>query len=247
MSEHQIAFDSPLGTLRGMLHRPDENQNVPGVVMLHGFTGQHIEDQRLFVQAARYLAAAGFAVLRMDFYGSGDSDGSFEEMTVHTEVEDAVVMLDWFATQPGIDATRTGVIGLSMGGAVTALLAARDARVKAAVFWNAVAQPELHFDDHVRSGPDRGVIGGLRVSDEFWTTFDALDITGALAAYSGPGLVIRSTGDDVVLASEADALAAVLGERGTLHKIDQADHTFKHPAWRAEVFDITTQWLKSAL
>lgn len=247
MPEIQVAFEGPLGTLRGILHRPDGEGDAPGIVMLHGFTGQHIEDKRLFVQAARHLAAAGFAVLRMDFYGSGNSDGGFEEMTVLTEVEDAVVMIDWISAQPGIDAGRIGVIGLSMGGAVMALLAARDDRVKAIVFWNALSQPELHFGEYARTGPEAGIVGGMRLGDQFWTVFDALDIPGALADYSGPGLVIRGTGDDVVLASEADVLAATLGDRGTLHKIDRADHTFQHPAWRAEVFAVTTGWLKSAL
>ena len=82
----QIAFDGPLGTLRGLLHRPDGAEPAPVVLLLHGFTGQHIEQDRLFVQAARALAAAGFAALRFDFYGSGDSDGDFEEFTVESEL-----------------------------------------------------------------------------------------------------------------------------------------------------------------
>jgi len=215
--------------------------------MLHGFTGQHIEDRRLFVQAARHLAEAGFAVLRMDFYGSGNSDGRFEEMTVLTEVEDAVAMLDWFTAQPGIDNDRIGVIGLSMGGAVTALLGARDPRVKAAVFWNALALPEMHFGDYPHTGPEAGIIGGMRLGEQFWPVFNALDIPGALAAYRGPGLVIRGTNDEVVFAPEADALIAALGDRGTLRTIDQGDHTFQHPAWRAELFAMTTEWLQATL
>ncbi len=242
-TEQQVAFEGPLGMLRGMLHRPARPGDVPALVMLHGFTGQHVENQRLFVQAARHLAAAGYAVLRMDFFGSGDSDGTFAEMTVHTEVTDAGAMLDWFAAQPGIDAARTGVIGLSLGGAVTALLAAQDARVKAAVFWNAVALPMLHFGEIAHEGPDAGVVGGLRVSREFLDTFYALDIPAALADYGGPGLVVRGTGDEVVPGREAETLASALGTRGTLHLIEHADHTFEHPTWRAELFAVTTGWL----
>jgi dipeptidyl aminopeptidase/acylaminoacyl peptidase len=240
----QVAFEGPLGTLRGLLHRPRlVDQAVPAVVLLHGFTGQHIEDHRLFVQAARHLAGSGFAVLRFDFYGSGDSDGDFEEFTVPTEVADAVAALDWFAQQPGIDAGRIGVVGLSLGGCVTALLAGQDARVKAVVFWNAVALPDLHFKDL----PQDGIRGGLRIGPEFLKTFVELDIAGTLRRYTGPGLVIRGTAGPHVSQEEAEALKAALGERGELRSIAGAGHTFLHPDWRREVFTITSDWLAEHL
>ncbi len=247
MSEHQIAFEGPRGMLRGMFHLPEGDGPFPAVMMLHGFTGQHIENKRLFVQAARHFAGAGFAVLRMDFYGFGDSDGAFDEMTVQSEVEDAAAMLYWLETQPRVDSSRIAVLGLSLGGAVTALLAGRDARVKVVIFWNAVALPRLHFDEIPHEGPEAGAVEGLRVSRAFLDEFHALDILGVLAQYAGPGLVIRGTGDDVVLGEEADALAAALGERGTLYRIADADHTFLHHTWRADLFAHTVEWLRARL
>lgn len=250
MSDIQaVALNGPLGTLRGMLHRPAGDDRAPAVVLLHGFTGNHIEDHRLFVQMARRLADAGFAVLRFDFYGSGDSDGNFEECTVHTEVADAVAALDWLAEQPGIDADRIGVLGISLGGCVAALLAGQDPRVKAAVFWNAVTLPELHFNDGVipTTGPMARIVGGLRVGPGFVPIFNAMDIVGALKRYTGPGLVIRGTADDLVPQAEAEALRAAMAERGSLRLIDGADHTFRRPDWRQEVFEITTRWLTEHL
>jgi dienelactone hydrolase len=246
---HAIAIDGPLGMLRGLLHRPAADDHAPAVVLLHGFTGHHVEDHRLFVQMARRLAEAGFAVLRFDFYGSGDSDGDFEEFTVHTELADAVAALDWLAQQPGTDPDRIAILGLSLGGCVAALLAGKDPRVKAAVFWNAVALPDLHFDDGVipTEGPFAGVAGGLRVGPDFLTTFATLDIVGTLRRYTGPGLVIRGTADDHITQVEAERLCAAMAERGTLRLIDGADHTFRRPDWRQEVFDITARWLAEHL
>jgi dienelactone hydrolase len=244
-----VGIDGPLGTLRGMLHCPAGDSRAPAVVLLHGFTGYHIEDHRLFVQMARRLVDAGFAVLRFDFYGSGDSDGDFEECTVLTEVADAVAGLDWLTQQPGIDPDRIGILGLSLGGCVAALLAGQDPRVKAAVFWNAVTLPAQHFGDGVvpTEGPFAGVVGGLRVGPDFLATFAALDIVGTLKEYTGPGLVVRGTADELITLQEAEVLRAAMGERGTLHLIDGADHTFRRPDWRQEVFDITTRWLTDHL
>ncbi len=246
-SVQAVEFQGPLGTLRGMLHRPAATDPAPVVMLLHGFTGQHIEDQRLFVQFARCLADAGFVVLRFDFYGSGDSDGEFDEFTLRTEVADAAAALDWLAGQPGLDMNRIGVVGLSMGGGVTALLAGQDQRVKAAVFWNAFCKPSNHPDLYETEGPMAGIYGGLRVGRVFQAEMPTLDIPGALHRYQGPGLVIHGTADDIVPGDESGALLAALSTRGTMHLIEGANHTFQHPLWRQEVFGITLRWLAEKL
>ena len=244
---HPVEIAGPLGVLRGIFHRPAGDEPAPAIVLLHGFTGHHIEDHKLFVQMARCLADAGFAALRVSFYGSGDSDGTFEDFTIHTEVDDAAAMLDWLDRQPGIDAGRTGVLGLSLGGAVAALLAGRDPRVRAVVFWNAASLPRQHFNEIPQKGIHSGIIGGLQVGEQFVASFQDVNITGALEHYQGPGLVIQATNDEAVSVHEAEALQQALGDRGTLHLVLGADHTFRHPSWRREVFETTISWLAERL
>ncbi|MBN1681249.1 MAG: alpha/beta fold hydrolase [Anaerolineae bacterium] len=244
----QVAFAGPLGTLRGMFHVPQasapaDNEPVSAVMLLHGFTGNHIEDQRLFVQAADALVYAGFAVLRFDFFGSGDSDGTFDQFTIQTEVNDATAAIDWLGAQPAIDPDSIGVIGLSLGGGVASLLAGQDPRVKAVVLWNAVGLPAHH--PLLIKADNR--IGGLLVGPDFTPTLHAQDITGALRRYNGPGLVIQATDDETISLDEAQALADALGSRGEMHTIGGADHTFRHPDWRRDLFDITTRWLVAHL
>jgi len=237
----QISFQGPLGTLRGILHCPDQTTPAPAVMLLHGFTGYHIEDGKLFVHAARHLAQAGFAALRFDFFGSGDSDGEFDQFTILTEVADAVAGLDWLSKQPGIDASRIGVVGLSMGGGVTALLAGQEPRVKAAVFWNAVGDATLlPHNPELQEGP-------LRVGPEFGPALRKAKIAETLRRYAGPGLVVRGTSDTVVPASHAEALLAALGARGELCEVAGADPTFRSPAWQREAITRTADWLAKQL
>ncbi|NLX09555.1 MAG: alpha/beta fold hydrolase [Chloroflexi bacterium] len=246
--ELPAAFLGPKGVLRGMIHRPTPATGpAPTVVLLHGFTGNHVEHDMLFVQFARRLAQAGFVALRFDFYGSGDSEGTFEEMTVLTEVADAAAALEWIGQQPGVDPNRIGVVGLSMGGCVTALLAGQDPRVRAAVMWNAVGQPQRHFREIAIDGPSAGIVGGLRVGPDFLPTIYACDPVAALRNYTGPGLVIQSTADPLISLEEAGALKEALGARGQLNHILHGDHTFRHPDWRREVFDLTVDWLNRQL
>ncbi len=244
--EEAVAFAGPNGTLRGMLHLPGVTPG-PAVILLHGFTGTHIGADRLFVQAARYLAGRGWAALRVDFFGSGDSDGAFDAYTFQTQRADAAAMLDYAAEQDAIDADRLAIVGISRGGAVAAALAGDDDRVTAAVFWKAAALPARHTAaiDAMRAADH--TTGGLRVSQALLDEFATLDPPGDLRGYSGPGLVVHGSADRHVSREEADALLAALGERGTLHVIDGADHGFNHPDWRDELFTVTADWLAGHL
>lgn len=243
--EH-IEFPGSPGTLRGMLHRPPADR-APAVVLLHGYTGTRVEQDRLFVQMARVLAGSGLAVLRFDFYGSGESDGDFEECTVQTELDDASAALDWLAAQPGIAPEQIGVIGLSMGGCVGALLAGQDARVKALVLLNAVSIPALHFQDMPQEGDDALIEGGQRIGPQFLPVFYASDPLAALRLYRHRALIVHGTADDVVPRQEADALQAALGNRGELFLLEGAGHTFQHPRWRETLFNRTAAWLHARL
>ena len=75
-----VRIPTPGGELHGTLEIPPQSEGpIPGVVLLHGFTSDRCEspisgtDDTLFDRSARGLHGAGFATLRFDFRGHGDS------------------------------------------------------------------------------------------------------------------------------------------------------------------------------
>jgi len=62
-----------------------------------------------------YVAGHGYAVLRIDLRGSGESDGLLRDEYTRQEHDDAVAALAWIAAQPWCSG-RIGMIGLSWGG-----------------------------------------------------------------------------------------------------------------------------------
>lgn len=71
-----------------------------------------------------YYAGHGYAVLRVDMRGSGDSDGVlWDEYTVQ-EHDDAVACIAWIAAQPWCDG-NVGMMGISWGGFNSLQVAAR--------------------------------------------------------------------------------------------------------------------------
>lgn len=131
MSEKFLWLRSPNGRLAGMLHK------APGdrlVIMSHGFSGTKCEAGRLYVQAARAFAAGGLNALRYDFFGSGDSEGDFTDMSPDTEIADLLAVIRWAKPRYA----SIGLLGLSFGSAVSICAAARTTGIKALVTWSSL-------------------------------------------------------------------------------------------------------------
>jgi dipeptidyl aminopeptidase/acylaminoacyl peptidase len=248
-----VEFPGPEGTLRGSLHVPEGRGPHAGVVVLHGFTGMRLESGFLFVSLSRALEAAGLASLRFDFYGSGESDGEFVEMTAATERADAMVALDYFKSLPEIDAGRIGLMGLSMGGFITACtLGSRD-DIRAAALWSAAAQSPKRWKDRVdekaaaslrqRGWMDRG---GLQVGRGFLEDLPKHDPYCEVARFGGPVLVVHGTADDTVPLEEAQGYVRALGGRGGgvcehLY-VEGGGHVFANWEHRQTVIRRTVDW-----
>ena len=82
MKTLQVSMENRLGcTLRGIVTLPETNEPVPFVLNLHGFAGSASGYKYLHTHMARMLAAHGVGCARFDFYGCGESDGEFSDMT----------------------------------------------------------------------------------------------------------------------------------------------------------------------
>lgn len=91
MSNHEHPLVIPGPNAQDMLGifslpAPGTPQQTTGVVIVVGGAQYRVGSHRQFVQLARFLAAAGYPVLRFDFPGMGDSPGDpmpFEDAAPH--------------------------------------------------------------------------------------------------------------------------------------------------------------------
>jgi uncharacterized protein len=63
----------------------------------------------------RYIASHGYACVRVDLRGSGDSEGLLLNEYLPTELADGAEVIDWISRQPWCDG-NVGIIGKSWGG-----------------------------------------------------------------------------------------------------------------------------------
>jgi dipeptidyl aminopeptidase/acylaminoacyl peptidase len=98
------------------------------IVLSHGY-GAH---QGEMLPWADFLVRAGFSAFTYDMRARGGSGG--DAITLGAlEQHDLRAVVDYLVARPDVDPDRLGALGLSLGGAVTLLAAARDPRLKAIV------------------------------------------------------------------------------------------------------------------
>jgi alpha/beta superfamily hydrolase len=254
--ERLVEFANRSGRrLRGMIHQPGESFSgrPAGVVFFHGFTGDRMESHWLFVKCSRDLERAGIASLRFDFFGSGESEGEFREATLEGEVADAQDAVDFFRREGGIDGERLGLLGLSLGGGIAALVA-EQVRARALVLWAAVARlPHLRslaaaLLQPLPNNHAAHEYAGHEVSPRFLDAADSLDPLAALVRFTRPTLIVHPELDEHLNLTHPEdyfrASGAAVKEKVI---IAGAGHTFDSVAWEREVIGRAVEWFQQHL
>jgi len=122
--------------LAGTLSKPEGAKGpLPAVVLVAG-SGPTDRDETvagipIFGQLAHALADAGFAVLRYDKRGVGQSGGRVESAALADYAEDVRAAVRMLADRKDVDRRRIAVVGHSEGGALALLAASKEKRIAA--------------------------------------------------------------------------------------------------------------------
>lgn len=160
--EERVSFVSDGLKLAGVLHAParrDGRGRPPAFLVLHGFGSN--KDGGGSVASAKMLADWGYAALRFDMRGCGDSDGPRGRVICLEQVEDTKNALSFLASRADVDPGRIGVLGQSFGAAVAVYAAGVDSRVAACISSGGWGDGEKKFRRQ-------------HASPEAWTKFTAM-------------------------------------------------------------------------
>lgn len=192
-----------------------EGDKGPLLVLAHGLTG-HTE-QRHIVGVAEYVRNLGFAVLRMDLYGHGLSDGEFRDHTIWKWVEQLQAVVKYASALPFV--TDLYLAGHSQGGLTTMIVGAMQKdRLKAIM----PLAPAIVLHEGAKSGdmlgekfdpdniPDEFIWRGDKIiCGEYFRTAQLLPVADAIRRFDKPVLIAHSDTDDLVPVKYAyDAAAA---------------------------------------
>jgi uncharacterized protein len=129
-TEDVVIESAPGVKLSGTLTMPQGPGPFPAAVLISGSGAQtrdsEVMSHKLFLVLADHLTRKGIAVLRYDDRGVGKSTGDHITATSEDFAVDAAAAVSALRRHSGIDAKRTGYIGLSEGGLVGPMAAAKD-------------------------------------------------------------------------------------------------------------------------
>ena len=138
-----------------------ERQAVPAILEYIPYRKRDFTRLR-DVEHHHYYAGHGYASLRVDLRGSGDSEGVLTDEYLEQELADGEAILAWLAEQPWCDG-KVGMIGISWGGFNGLQIAARQPpQLKAVV---SVASTDDRYADDVH------YMGGCLLGDNLsWSS-----------------------------------------------------------------------------
>src|SRR5262245_50761664 len=112
--EERVSFMSDKLGLSGVLHLPEpRGERCAAFLVLHGFGSN--KDGGGGKAVAGMLTGLGYAALRFDFRGCGESEGERGRVICKEQVKDTRNALTFLAGRPDIDPRRIGVVGQKIG------------------------------------------------------------------------------------------------------------------------------------
>lgn len=188
-------------TVDAAYYKPDGEGSFPLVIFSHGYNG-HKDD---VAPSAKYFAKSGIGAVCLTFCGGSLRDLSgfpTTEMTLFTEREDLLAVVDEAKQWSWVDSSQIYLFGASQGGMVSALAAeerGRDIRALILLYpafciadnWNERFQKPEDI-------PDTEVLWDMTLGRRFFESIRDFRIREQIGKFGGRVLLMHGTEDEVV-------------------------------------------------
>jgi uncharacterized OsmC-like protein/alpha/beta superfamily hydrolase len=229
MNLQKITFRNKEGeTLVGRLEMPADRHPHNFAIFAHCFTCN--KNLLAVKNISRALTANGFAVLRFDFTGLGESEGDFEDTNFSGNVSDLVAAASFLEETYK---APTLLVGHSLGGAAALFAAAEIATIKAVATIGAPSNP-VHVQHLFKSTiaeintSGKAVVNlsgrDFTIKKQFLDDLETKSLVTVVKNLRKPVLILHSPQDDTVGIKNAEELYVVAHHPKSFVSLDGADH-----------------------
>ncbi len=248
---HSVSIEANNGRLSGVLELP-EGVVKAYVMFAHCFTCG--KDFLPGTRISKALSAHGMAVLRVDFFGVGNSDGEFAASSFLTNLEDLVAASTWL--EKNYEAPQM-IIGHSLGGAAALSAAGMIDSIKAVATIGAPSDPghvthmfEQHLEEINSKGSAEVLLAGrpFTIGKKFLEDLCVYDHQAELTGLQGINkLIMHSPQDTVVPLENAGRIYSALTHPKSFVALPDADHLLMDSKDSQYVADLIEVWARRAL
>lgn len=229
--------------LAAVVHKPAGEGKFPGVIVLPGFS---MNRNDLHVkQLCEDLAEQGFAVIRFEAAGMGESEGAVGEFLLTNYYNDVDVVYEYFSGLDFVDTERIGMAGHSFGAVVTLLYAAKNPltiKTLCAISPFSVFST-VRLDISMEEWKEKGFYPKQKTDVEtvyipyaFVEDADKAEVLELVRNLAQPKLIVIGSEDEVVDPEDTRAIYEHAAEPKALAEIEGIGHKYKkYPEQVAQV------------
>jgi len=202
-------------------------------------------------RTSRLLLQNGYAVLRFDFSGLGDSKGDFSHCNFTTTIEDINAAITFLAenyTAPDI------LIGHSLGGTSSLATAINNDDIKKVITIASPSQPAhvLHHFGHALAMLEQSIPASFEVAGNFYDMqpqfvddVRAWDMQTQLEKLNKPVLIFNVEDDALVSEENANDIEQWVKGETTLIHLQETDHILSNKEANVLLVEKIVHWLET--
>jgi len=227
----------------------DVGKTAPITVLCHGFASS--KDRKFFVKMEKSLNKNKISTFRFDFFGHGESEGRFEDITVSEAVDDILLAINFLKVK---GFKKIGVLGSSFGG-ISSLMAASKTKD---IFFLVLRSPVSNYTEqkvhdmgwkeldrwknegytYYETGDGRK----LKLNYGFFQDFEKNNGYKAARKIKIPTLIIHGDKDESVPVKQSIKSAKLI-KGCRLEIIRGADHRYTDPKHFKKMYKLVTEFI----
>lgn len=237
MEQKAYFKNSKCDRLCGILSTPTQDKTKPIVILVHGFASNKNTDN--YIKLVTFLNENKISSFRFDFFGHGESEGKFENVTVSEAVDDILQSIQ-FIKSMGFE--KLGLVGGSFGGIASIMASSKSKDLKFLVLKSPVSNYEdkqavVESPEKLEKWKKEGFSyyekydgSKLRLSYEFVEDFKNNDGYVAAPNIKIPTLIIHGDVDESVPVEQSMKTAKLIPNckliliKGANHRYTEGDH-----------------------
>lgn len=228
MQEKILFKDSEGNKVVGILSNPTRSKEKPIIIMCHG--SQTDKGAFHITRLEEIFNKEGISTFRFDFFGHGESDGKYEDLTISKAVDDILRTID-FLKKKGY--SKIGLTGSSFGGMAALLVAARTKDL----YILALKSPVSDYLERMKNDLEKypldkwkreGFIykkNNVKMNYSFFEDAKKINSYEEIKKIKIPTLIVQGDKDESLLLGQGKKTASVI-ENCKLEIIDGADHDY---------------------
>ncbi len=246
----KIYFSNSKGNnICGVLSNPSSEVTDPVIILCHGFTSH--KNSPTNIQLEKIFNSHNIATFKIDFFGHGESDGNFENITI-TEAVDDILNAITFLKNRGF--SKLGLVGSSFGGMSSIMAATNTNDLSLLVLKSPAAdyyeiEPKRRSKEEIENWESKGFIfhkdidgKSKKLNYSFFADLKNNNAYEAAKKIKIPTLIVHGDEDKTVPVEQSKKISANI-KNCKLEIIVGADHNYSDSEKFEKMLDLISKFV----